>query len=211
MNYATFFSRQARKPTGVFGRFYMSRVFEKGNAELNDLTFESLAVAANEHILEIGCGTGLLIKRIAGHETGALIEGIDFSKSMVALAHKNNRRHIKRGKVAIHLGDFAQVTFQPDAFDKVFTVNTVYFWKNPEAILAKIHRVLKPGGRLIIGFHEKSEMEKMPLNKDVFKYYSTQDMKELLAGHGSLEDTEVISRKGARKVSYCAVCSKAVT
>lgn len=82
MNFSSYFSKQARKPAGLFGRFIMSRVFEKGNAELNALVYASLSVRDNDHVLEIGFGTGALIKKIAEHSKNGLIEGIDFSKSM---------------------------------------------------------------------------------------------------------------------------------
>jgi hypothetical protein len=53
MRFSTFFSKQARKPTGIFGRFFMSQVFEKGNAELNDLIYENLSIRENNHIFSI--------------------------------------------------------------------------------------------------------------------------------------------------------------
>ena len=208
MNYSTYFSKQARKPTGIFGRFYMSRVFEKGNAELNALTFETLSIQANDHVLEIGFGTGALINKIAMLLDNGFVEGIDFSKSMVAIAQKKNRKHIDNGKVIIHLGDFNEQLFEDNSFDKIFSVNTVYFWKKPETTIAKIYRILKPGGKVIIGFHEKSDMEKMPLNKDVFQYYSTDDLAQLLSVHGSLNNIDFILRKGKRKTCYCAVATK---
>ena len=208
MNFATYFSKQARKPTGIFGRFYMSRVFEKGNAELNALVYETLSIRNNDHILEIGFGTGSLIKKIAKHLDSGLVEGVDFSKSMVAIAQKKNRKHINKGKVKIHLGDFDEVLFDDNYFDKIFSVNTIYFWKNPGTTISKICRILKPGGKLFIGFHDKSEMEKMPLNRDVFQYYSTQDLTELLTIHGSLNNIDIISKKGKQKTCYCIVGSK---
>jgi ubiquinone/menaquinone biosynthesis C-methylase UbiE len=208
MNFTAYFSKQARKPTGIFGRFFMSRVFEKVNAELNALIYETLSIRDNDHILEIGFGTGLLIKKIAKHLDGGLIEGVDFSKSMVAIAQKKNRKYIDNSKVRIHLGDFNEVLFDDNYFDKIFSVNTIYFWKNPDVTISKICRILKPGGKLFIGFHDKSEMEKMPLNKDVFQYYSTQDLTELLSIHGSLNNIDIISKKGKQKTCYCAVGSK---
>ena len=208
MNFATYFSKQARKPTGIFGRFYMSRVFEKGNAELNALVYEILSIRENDHILEIGFGTGTLINKIAATLDNGLVEGIDFSKSMVAIAQKKNRKHINNGKVKIHMGDFDDVPFDDNYFDKIFSVNTIYFWKNPDTTISKICRILKPGGKLIIGFNEKSEMEKMPLNKDVFQYYSTQDLTELLSIHGSLNNIDIISKKGKQITCYCAVGTK---
>ena len=91
---------------------------------------------------------------------------------MVAIAQKKNRNHINKGKVKIHLGDFDEVRFDDNWFDKIFSVNTIYFWKNPDTTISKICRILKPEGKLFIGFHDKSEMEEMPLNRDVFQYYS---------------------------------------
>ncbi|MCB2192572.1 MAG: class I SAM-dependent methyltransferase [Deltaproteobacteria bacterium] len=211
MKYWTFFSEQARKPTGIFGRFYMSRVFEKGNAELNALMFETVPMEENDHVLEIGCGTGMLIKHIADNLSQGLIEGIDFSKQMVAMARKKNKKHLNSGQVKIHLGDFEQAEFEANSFDKIYTAHTIYFWKKPGDTIAKIHRILRPGGRLVIGFRDKSEMEKMPLNKDIFKYYSAQDLKELLVNHGALAEIDIVFKKSDQITNYCAVCMKSKT
>ena len=210
MKYWDFFSEQARKPTGIFGRFYMSRVFEKGNAELNELMFETVSVEENNHVLEIGSGTGMLIKHMAENLSKGFIEGIDFSKQMVAMARKKNKKHINSGKVKIHLGDFEQAEFEANSFDKIYTVHTIYFWKKPDDTIAKIHRILRPGGRLVIGFRDKSEMDKMPLNKDIFKNYSAYDLKELLLKHGGLVDIDVVFKKSDQITNYCAVCTKSI-
>ena len=142
----------------------MSRVFEKGNAELNSLVYEALSIKENDHVLEIGFGPGTLIKKIAEHLDSGLVDGVDFSKSMFAIAQKKNRNHINKGKVKIHLGDIDEVRFDDNCFDKIYSVNTIYFWKNPDTTISNICRILKPEGKLFIGFHDKSEMEKMPLN-----------------------------------------------
>ena len=186
----------------------MSRVFEKGNSELNALVFETLSVRENDHVLEIGSGTGTLIKEIADHLTKGFIEGIDFSKPMVEIARKKNRKHIKTGKVKIHAGDFDQMQFDDDCFDKIFSVNTIYFWKNPQQTISRIGRMLKPGGRLVVGFHAKNDMEKMPLNRDVFQYYSTDDLALLLANNGPLNDVEIVSKQGRQKACHCAIGTK---
>jgi phospholipid N-methyltransferase len=66
MRLATFFSRQARKPTGWFGRWVMSSIFDFGNAHLNQFVYDTLAPKTGDHILEIGSGTGKLFDKIAG-------------------------------------------------------------------------------------------------------------------------------------------------
>ena len=208
MNFATYYSKQARKPTGMFGRFYMSRVFEKTNAELNALMYEALSIRENDHVLEIGFGTGSLIKKIAALLDNGLVEGIDFSKSMVAIAQKKNRKHIDNGRAKIHLGDFDEVLFDDNSFDKIFSVNTIYFWKNPDTTISNISRILKPGGKIFVGFHAEDELSKMPLSRDVFQFYSTHDLTQLLSIHGSLKKIEIISKKGKQKTCYCAVGTK---
>ena len=72
MGFSTYFSKQAKKPSGIFGRLFMSRIFDKGNLELNNFVMETLAIKESDHVLEIGCGTGSLLKRIANElENGA--------------------------------------------------------------------------------------------------------------------------------------------
>ena len=210
MSFKTFFSKQARKPAGLVGRFVAAPLFEKGNHELNSLMFETLDINENDHVLEIGFGTGKLINEIADHIENGIVEGVDFSETMVALAKKKNTRHIIAGRVQIHSGDFDNVPFDENRFDKIFTVNTIYFWKNPEKTISKIYRLLKPGGKLFIGLHEKSEMEKMSLDREIFKYYSMEDLKELLSVHGSFDNVDIILKNGKRRTCYCVVGTKSV-
>ena len=209
MSFSDYFSKQARKPAGLFGRFFASLVFEKGNAEMNAFVQQTVAMGKDEHGLEIGFGTGLLMKVMADRLDGGCMEGVDFSEPMVALARKKNRMHIKAGKVKIHGGDFDEMPFDDNRFDIVFTVNTVYFWRRPVQVIAKIHRILKPGGRLVIGFHAKDEMEKLSLNRDVFRYYAPADMVKLLSAGEGLKDVTVVSRAGKEMICYCALGTKA--
>ena len=83
MSFADFFSSQARQPTGLFGRFFSTRIFDKGNVELNIFVQQTLAVEKNDRILEIGSGPGTMIKEIADSMDQASIEAVDFSKPMV--------------------------------------------------------------------------------------------------------------------------------
>ena len=79
MNFKTFFSEQARKPSGFFGRWVMSKIFDHGNAAINDFMKEPLLLQENDHVLEIGFGTGKLIFEMAKRVNTGLIEGIDLS------------------------------------------------------------------------------------------------------------------------------------
>ena len=97
--FSTFFSKQARKPEGLFGRIVMRVVFDRGNAFLNDFVDDLMSVQGDDRILEIGSGTGKLIHRMAKKIDTGRIEGIDFSGAMVSVARQRNRtgRHCITG------------------------------------------------------------------------------------------------------------------
>ena len=110
MDFSTFFSKQARKPEGLFGRIVMRIVFDKGNAFLNDFVNDLMSVQPDDHIIEIGSGTGKLINNMAKKIDKGLIEGIDFSSAMVSIARKKNKESIAKGKVKIVEGNFDEIS-----------------------------------------------------------------------------------------------------
>jgi ubiquinone/menaquinone biosynthesis C-methylase UbiE len=205
MGFSTYFSKQAKKPSGIFGRLFMSRIFDKGNLELNNFVKETLAIKKSDHVLEIGCGTGSLLKRIANELENGVVEGVDFSKTMISLAKKKNKRHVLKKKAIIRLGNFDELQFENNSYDKIFSVNTIYFWKNPVSTISKASDLLKANGTIVLGFHSKDEMERMDLDENIFQLYSLQDVRNLLKTDEILKEVEIISKKGQDKVNYCAI------
>ena len=205
MGFSTYFSKQAKKPSGIFGRFFMSRLFDKGNLELNNFVKETLAIKKSDHVLEIGCGTGSLLKRIANELENGVVEGVDFSKTMISLAKKKNKKHILKKKAIIRPGNFDELQFENNSYDKIFSVNTIYFWRSPVSTISKAFDLLKPNGTIVLGFHSKDEMEEMDLDENIFQLYSLQDVISLLKTDNLLKEVEIISKKGQGKVNYCAI------
>ena len=186
MNFEKFFSEQASKPTGLFGRLIMSKIFDLGNAVLNDLVRELLTLQEDDHVLEIGFGTGKLINEMPRQAHRGLIEGIDFSSTMFDMAKKRNRPYIAKGRVKIVLGDFDKVEYRDNDFDKVCSVNTVYFWQDAEYTARKIQRVLRPGGKLMLGFEDKALVKKKQ-NTSMFRVHFKWVAKTCQVYDGHLE------------------------
>ena len=105
MNFSTFFSKQARRPEGLFGRIVMRIVFDQGNAFLNNFVSDLMSVQTDDRIIEIGSGTGKLIYKMAQKMDKGVIEGVDFSSAMVSVARKRNKNNIAKGRVKILEGD----------------------------------------------------------------------------------------------------------
>jgi len=138
MSFSRFFSEQARKPTGLFGKLIMSTIFNIGNAKINRFVYEIMSVKKDDHILEIGFGTGKLIYEMAKRIDKGLVQGVDFSSTMVSIAQRRNKKHISKGKVRIIEGDFDEMSFKGESFNKVCSINTIYFWPEPETTAKNI-------------------------------------------------------------------------
>jgi len=179
-----FFSRQARRPSGVFGRFVAKRIFDRGNDGLNTLMVEVMAPQSGQAVLEIGFGCGSVIKEVAECVDGGMVEGIDFSAAMLDVARKRNKAHIQAGRVTLTHGDFDATTYAPSTFDTVCSANTIYFWPDPAATCERIHATLKPGGRVVLAFVDKSRMDSMPLDMDIFRPMACDTVTGLLEAAG---------------------------
>ncbi len=92
-----------------------------------------------ERILDLGCGDGQLTLRLA--ETGAHLTGADASAQMVAAARG-------RGVQADH-ANAESLPYADRSFDAVFSNAVLHWVRDHDAMLAQVHRVLKPGGRFV--------------------------------------------------------------
>jgi SAM-dependent methyltransferase len=107
--------------------------------ELAGGVLEWLAAHPGEHILDLGCGDGQLTKRIAA--SGASVLGVDASAEMVAAARL-------RG-IAADEANAQCLPYSDGSFDAVFSNAALHWVRDQDAMLAEVHRVLKPGGRFV--------------------------------------------------------------
>ena len=208
MNFNEYFSNQARKPFGLFGKLVMSRIFDQGNLFLNNFMEEMLSLEKSDHVLEIGFGTGKLIFNMAKLVKSGIIEGIDLSNTMVVIAEKKNKKYISKGKVIISQGDFENFTYNDNSFDKICSSNTIYFWPHPYDYIKKIKRILKPGGKVVLAFEDKEHLEKKPLNPEIFQFYSKDEIVSLYKRNGLYKDINIFSREKGSQRYHCAVAFK---
>jgi len=208
MSFSSFFSKQARKPSGLFGRLVMSNIFDFGNSYLNRFANDLLSPQNGESILDIGCGTGKLIFTMVSQTSDGKFEGIDFSEAMISIAQKRNKESIQNGQVKIFGGNFDELPLQNDYYDKVCSINTIYFWSKPEYTAQKIAGITKPGGFFVAGFEDMQQLEQRNLDSDVFKIYSTEEAKNLFVEAGFSSGVTIESRTKGKLVFHCVVARK---
>lgn len=107
-------------------------------------------VKPTDHLLEIGCGAGLLVEQLALKATQGHVTAIDQSVPMITMASKRNQAFISSGKVTLIAGNFADYQFVEASFDKIVAFNVSLFWKAPEKELSLIKKALKPDGQLFV-------------------------------------------------------------
>jgi ubiquinone/menaquinone biosynthesis C-methylase UbiE len=171
-------AQQLRKPDGDDG-IKTGEMMNQGNKLINEYAIEKLDPVQGDTILEIGMGNGYFIKDIVNHDPSISYTGIDYSATMVAAAKEWNKEMIGK-QVQVLQGVANNIPFGGDQFTKAIGINILYFWEDPRVELAEIRRVLKPGGKLILGIRPKHAMQKMPFTRYGFTMYSKEELVSLL-------------------------------
>ena len=140
---------QCKKPTGFFGRLTLRRM-NKSHSKLTDWGLTHTTVESRFTVLDVGCGGGRTISKLAAMAAQGKVHGIDYSEESVAASRRYNAQAIRVGRVEIHLADVGKLPFADNTFDLVTGVETHFWWPDIAAGLREIRRVLKPGGTLIL-------------------------------------------------------------
>jgi ubiquinone/menaquinone biosynthesis C-methylase UbiE len=142
-------ANQCSKPTGWFGRFTLWRM-NSSHSKLTDWGLEHFSIENHHTILDVGCGGGRTVSKLAAIATQGKVYGVDYSEESVAATKRTNARWIDLGCAEIRHGSVSQLPFPDAMFDLVTAVETHFWWPNLSADMRKLFRVLKPGGTLAL-------------------------------------------------------------
>lgn len=106
-------------------------------------TLALMNLQATDRVLDVGCGTGWLGRRLARQVSGGQVVGIDVSDEMVRRAEKNSEGF---KNLEFLQGRVDRLPWENDFFTKVISVESAYYWPDPASGLREIFRVLVPRG-----------------------------------------------------------------
>jgi ubiquinone/menaquinone biosynthesis C-methylase UbiE len=150
------------------------------HSKLTDWGLEHISMENNCTILDVGCGGGRTVSKLAAIATQGKVYGIDYSDASVAATRRTNGRWIDLGRVEVRHASVSQVPFPDGIFDLVTAVETHFWWPNLPSDVREVFRVTKPGGTLIL-IAEVYKGANTAVAKLAEKYASRTGMKLLSA------------------------------
>ena len=149
LSLTTGFLNQFRKPVGWLGRFNL-RAMNRRHSKLTDWGLSHISIDRDDTILDIGCGGGRTVQKLAALASEGTIYGVDFSEASVAVSQRLNRQAINQGRVEIRQSGVSSLPFAERMFDVITAVETHFYWPDLPADMREVLRVLKPGGTLVL-------------------------------------------------------------
>jgi SAM-dependent methyltransferase len=144
-------TEQLKAWDGDEGAYWASHVdyFDRGLARYHRPFLDAAAIERGDHVLDVGCGTGLTTRDSARAASRGSALGIDLSSRMIELAA---RRAKDEGVANAHFthGDAQVHEFDVEAFDVAIGRTSAMFFGDPIAAFTNIGRALRPGARLVL-------------------------------------------------------------
>lgn len=112
-----------------------------------DLILDLVGSPVGLHVLDVGCGDGVLALKLAAR--GARATGVDVSSRMIEVAERRARQEGRNARFGV--AEAENLPFASDSFDALLAVTVLCLIEDTGSALREMRRVLKPGGRLIVG------------------------------------------------------------
>jgi ubiquinone/menaquinone biosynthesis C-methylase UbiE len=144
------FFAQFGHPRGALG-WAVGHLMAAKNGERSRWALSLLDAQPGEHVLEIGFGPGVDIRRLLATvgERGR-VDGVDVSTEMVRQARARNRTAVADNRSRLEPASATALPFPDATFDAVYATNSAQFWPDLDAGMREVRRVLRRGGRALI-------------------------------------------------------------
>ncbi len=183
---------QVRKPGRWAGRFFLW-MMNASHSGLTDWGLKHAFIRKDFRILDVGCGGGRTIEKLAAFAPEGMIYGVDYADGSVAASRAKNAGLIQAGRVQVEQATVSRLPFRDDMIDLVTAIETQYYWPDLVNDMREILRVLAPGGTLVIIAESYKNGR--------FEAIQRPAMKLLRSSHLGVEDQrELFTTAGYREV-----------
>lgn len=196
------FLADKRRAISFYGVF--SKVYDAVNGffytdTMRNKVAELANIRQHSRVLDVGCGTGYTTEAVLKKASLGEVVGIDLTPQQLGKAA--NKLKPKSALVNLSRGDTENLPFRDNTFDAVVSVGAVEYFPNPERALKEMARVVKLGGKVVVGGPEFEWFRKMSLDKTFytpsaaevkrfFRQAKLQDIKCTLTGVSTYFNTD---------------------
>ncbi len=170
-------AQQLSKPEGDIGRD-IANMMNETNISMTKETLKALHLINDDKILEIGHGNAGHLPYLLDFADNISYTGLEISETMKTEAENINKKYLSQAEFKLY--DGKKIPFEDKSFDKIMTVNTIYFCKDPISFLNEIYRVMKNTGSFVLTFAKKDFMKTLPFTAD-FNLYNYEDIELLIS------------------------------
>ncbi len=183
--------RQLRRPTRWFGTPF-ALIMNRSHAALAGWGLQGATIERSFTILDIGCGGGATVKRLARLAPRGRVYGVDHASGSVAVARAVNAQLIHDHRVEIIQASVSRLPFAPNSIDLASAVETQYYWPDPVNDLREVRRVLKPGAVLVVIAETQGRVRQGHLQRAVMRLAGSNnpgvdDEREMLTAAGYVD------------------------
>ncbi len=179
---------------------YYDRVWRRYVAATIGRTLARVNLVGDERVLDIGCGTGVLLRALAERYPGAELHGLDLTPQMLERAAKR-----LEGRASLRCGSATELPYDDDLFDVVVSTNVLHSIPPPhEPILRDWLRALRPGGTFVLTdwrrdhFGTRARVAALAtLGRRHYHPHTAEDLIDLLTATGARIDSVDLYRAGS--------------
>lgn len=175
---------QLGRPHGLVGRG-VAIMLNRSNRRSVVAAVEASRAAVGDIAADIGFGGGtgisLLLARVG---EGGVVHGIEVADDMLNRARSRLGSDVRAGRLRIAHGSLTALPLDDMSLDAAITVNTFYFVDDLDTACSELARVLRPGGRAVVGIGDPDAMARMPFTAYGFRLRAIEDVIEALENAG---------------------------
>ena len=198
-------AKQLAGPSGGLVGFLLAALWNRRNEALTLATLDALAIHPHDRIIDVGFGGGDLLRRMLPVVIQGSLTGVDISNAMVSLARRRFASDVEEGTLGLLQARAESLPFPEQVFDKVCSVNAIFYWDDPRQGLCELQRVIAPGGRLVLCLTCMEDLQTRPFAQHGLQLFGEPQLLQLLDDAG-FSHPEIKRYSDRYRKFMCIIC-----